>query len=1419
MNPYTQVPCPSCQRVLRVRTEYSDKVIACNYCHHSFHPKLPVPCPHCGETLNVRIAYLGQRIKCKHCEQTFRPLAEDAPPPPALESASAPTGTRLEFAALEQQAERLRNDLATQAAEHQTTLEQLRQAKDEAAQFREELNGVKAQLEQARADLEQAASLRGELDAARTSSQALNARMKELLERTMEVELLREQLAKREDEQQTLRSELEALQAGQVEERSAEEQRVALLTAELEASRAACQQSSDALAELQGQHQTTVAAHQERLAESSAARTEVDALARFQLNKLQTTHEEHVAGLTAEVESHRQARTRIEAEHQAVGQTAEELRSRLADLTREHESLRIHHDETAAAHAQQLAEMQSELESVRAARQQLEADRRASTRTADELSGKVAALEQAVQKAHEEHTLEREEIRRQADSERLVWQAEWESRIQSQREAHEQALSEERALATTELSSAEARAEDKHRQQLATLSALRAEAEALRQERDTHAVGKAEAQLLREEVERRLQEEIIVLSAEVERRRAEERDAGHRERDLLERLRHLETALETEQDHNSRLSEDQRRQLAQVDAARLTAETTIAELLEKQTQSRARTETLQEEVATLQQASAQAAAERDRIASERQHEQERFAAEIARFEEERTRSAQREAALAESVAERDQLVTALAQEKNRVNAEREQGQQQLAEAAWQGEQHRGLAHEEIEPLLAQVVSLRQERERLAAEKSHAEGTLAASAEQLRAAEAENTLQREARKSLETELETVRAEADRLREEKVHHAEDRARLVAGNQEWQEQLDAIRQQHDQERTAFHEEAAHSRQERERAAARADETAGERDRLAGERADLAIQIQHLQTVLDSTRGQLEAATLQAAEFARQRDENIAGWEAAAMFARTTEQQAREEVAHLASHLERARQELTASWQQHNEAVQRTQSLQAELERQRELVVGLTRELEETHERHLTEHDRQTESALKIDRAREAELLRLRTESTQQAEELARTARAQDVGRTELSEARSRLTAVEKEREEFRAECERLRSERTTAPTMPTVLTRRYDELHTRLEAIVVEVEQPHGVKNAPNKGGFLSRLMGRGGEPKPAEVVPLFRRLDTLRVDVAVERERALRITAEAARAYAEKQLADAQAVLRERGESARLQAQRGEEAITVPFGAKAPNGHQCSLYFRAVFRCGLHFFLEPFLSHRRLQVDAHEIGGDDRHADNVGQFMSHGFTGGVRRQHFFASTATAGNQSGLRQFPDFLAQLQQRELLVDDHAVFHAVFPGMLDGACAQFLKVHAIPLTLVHSQARILAGGGIGHFQIDGNRRHSAQGERKHRQGLAESQGITPDFDLTAGFLPSRSIGDGIESRVFGKLKRLGLLQELNQFVVQIRLSLSDNIHNHQADALLEVSRAFGDERSPGFGTVFVPRTDQFDGCDQCRSAR
>jgi ribosomal protein L37AE/L43A len=117
---YTQVPCPSCQRSLRVRKEYSGKVIACRYCDHAFYPKLPVQCPHCRKTLHVRIGYLGKRITCKHCDHSFRTGPEDAPPADGADADPAVVTAlriaRLEVTALEEHAQRLRDDLAAREA-------------------------------------------------------------------------------------------------------------------------------------------------------------------------------------------------------------------------------------------------------------------------------------------------------------------------------------------------------------------------------------------------------------------------------------------------------------------------------------------------------------------------------------------------------------------------------------------------------------------------------------------------------------------------------------------------------------------------------------------------------------------------------------------------------------------------------------------------------------------------------------------------------------------------------------------------------------------------------------------------------------------------------------------------------------------------------------------------------------------------------------------------------------------------------------------------------------------------------------------------------------------------------------------------------------------------------------------------------
>ena len=199
---YATVPCPGCQRTLRVRREYGGKVLICRYCQHAFRPKIPVECPACRQALQVRLNYLGHRITCKSCGHTFRaPNPADAgAPDDGPEASPVAQAGRGEVAVLEEQAQRLREDLTARVAQHEDAVRRLAEAGQEIARLRAEAVELRAHLEQAHIDLDQASSLREELDVALNSSRHLGERTRELQERTLEVERLRDQLAERQAE-------------------------------------------------------------------------------------------------------------------------------------------------------------------------------------------------------------------------------------------------------------------------------------------------------------------------------------------------------------------------------------------------------------------------------------------------------------------------------------------------------------------------------------------------------------------------------------------------------------------------------------------------------------------------------------------------------------------------------------------------------------------------------------------------------------------------------------------------------------------------------------------------------------------------------------------------------------------------------------------------------------------------------------------------------------------------------------------------------------------------------------------------------------------------------------------------------------------------------------------------------------------
>jgi len=73
------IPCPSCQRELRINEKYAGKKVSCKHCESTFRfdPNAQVKgeplqvyvyCPHCDERLRVARRYLGAKVACKSCK-------------------------------------------------------------------------------------------------------------------------------------------------------------------------------------------------------------------------------------------------------------------------------------------------------------------------------------------------------------------------------------------------------------------------------------------------------------------------------------------------------------------------------------------------------------------------------------------------------------------------------------------------------------------------------------------------------------------------------------------------------------------------------------------------------------------------------------------------------------------------------------------------------------------------------------------------------------------------------------------------------------------------------------------------------------------------------------------------------------------------------------------------------------------------------------------------------------------------------------------------------------------------------------------------------------------------------------------------------------------------------------------------------
>ena len=208
----------------------------------------------------------------------------------------------------------------------------------------------------------------------------------------------------------------------------------------------------------------------------------------------------------------------------------------------------------------------------------------------------------------------------------------------------------------------------------------------------------------------------------------------------------------------------------------------------------------------------------------------------------------------------------------------------------------------------------------------------------------------------------------------------------------------------------------------------------------------------------------------------------------------------------------------------------------------------------------------------SRHAGLPTLRRELEEAHAEAARQAQEQELARQEQEALTQRF---EQERRDLLAEAERLRQlagglqaerdqlaaagdQQEALPSHAEVW-RRFDELAARAETQRVEMERLHeeiaaaAQQPEAEPAGVLGRLFGRAPAPRRLSSDPggLARRIDSMRVDVAVERERALRVVAEMAKANLERQLSDALAQLRQASERAVPAAPAGN-LISLPHG---------------------------------------------------------------------------------------------------------------------------------------------------------------------------------------------------------------------------------------------------------------------------
>jgi hypothetical protein len=186
MSKNMRIPCPDCERTLKVPPEHVERQVRCKYCQHVFLvPKyLELKCPTCQHQGRVRAVNVGRLIKCKRCGGHLhavggqRRKANPSLGPvlgvsmAELGSGSGPLLSLSSSASIEltnaTETDRLRNELSARTAESFTAFQELGEAIEKNQRLGHTVQDLEHRLAEARETADREPELRAEADRLRS---------------------------------------------------------------------------------------------------------------------------------------------------------------------------------------------------------------------------------------------------------------------------------------------------------------------------------------------------------------------------------------------------------------------------------------------------------------------------------------------------------------------------------------------------------------------------------------------------------------------------------------------------------------------------------------------------------------------------------------------------------------------------------------------------------------------------------------------------------------------------------------------------------------------------------------------------------------------------------------------------------------------------------------------------------------------------------------------------------------------------------------------------------------------------------------------------------------------------------------------------------------------------------------------------